>query len=98
VYSPVFVEIPYSSDQGILKREQESFRQKLGIFCEQQGSRFRSFQQSQRPRSINHSNRKGAEPVSATDKHIQPGYTTITPYLYAKIDLADFLKKLSAQR
>jgi len=28
----------------------------------------------------------------ATDKHIQPGYTTITPYLYAKPDLADFLK------
>jgi PhnB protein len=30
--------------------------------------------------------------MSATDKHIQPGYTTITPYLYAKLDLADFLK------
>ena len=30
--------------------------------------------------------------MSATDKHIQPGYTTITPYLYAKPDLADFLK------
>ncbi len=30
--------------------------------------------------------------MSATNKHIQPGYTTITPYLYAKLDLADFLK------
>jgi len=30
--------------------------------------------------------------MSASDKHIQPGYTTITPYLYAKLDLADFLK------
>jgi len=30
--------------------------------------------------------------MSTTDKHIQPGYTTITPYLYAKPDLADFLK------
>ena len=30
--------------------------------------------------------------MSATDKHIQPGYTTITPYLYAKPDLVDFLK------
>jgi PhnB protein len=25
-------------------------------------------------------------------KHIQSGYTTITPYLYAKLDLIDFLK------
>jgi PhnB protein len=24
--------------------------------------------------------------------HIQPGYTTITPYLYARLDLLDFLK------
>jgi PhnB protein len=30
--------------------------------------------------------------MSATNQHIQPGYSTITPYLYAKIDLADFLK------
>jgi PhnB protein len=30
--------------------------------------------------------------MSTTTDHIQPGYTTITPYLYAKIDLADFLK------
>ena len=30
--------------------------------------------------------------MSATSDHIQPGYTTITPYLYAKPDLADFLK------
>ncbi len=30
--------------------------------------------------------------MSATTKHIQPGYTTITPYLYAKLDLVDFLK------
>ena len=30
--------------------------------------------------------------MSAADKHIQPGYTTITPYLYAKPDLTDFLK------
>lgn len=30
--------------------------------------------------------------MSAADKHIQPGYTAITPYLYAKPELADFLK------
>ncbi len=30
--------------------------------------------------------------MGATNNHIQPGYTTITPYLYAKPDLADFLK------
>jgi PhnB protein len=30
--------------------------------------------------------------MSATNKHIQPGYTTITPYLYAKLELVDFLK------
>ncbi|MFZ0245615.1 VOC family protein [Candidatus Binatus sp.] len=30
--------------------------------------------------------------MGATNKHIQPGYTTITPYLYARLDLADFLK------
>ncbi|MFZ2063832.1 MAG: VOC family protein [Candidatus Binatus sp.] len=30
--------------------------------------------------------------MSATNNHIQPGYTTITPYLYAKLDLVDFLK------
>ena len=30
--------------------------------------------------------------MSASDKHIQPGYTPITPYLYAKLDLIDFLK------
>lgn len=30
--------------------------------------------------------------MSAANKHIQPGYTTITPYLYAKLDLVDFLK------
>lgn len=30
--------------------------------------------------------------MSAPNKHIQPGYTTVTPYLYAKLDLADFLK------
>ena len=30
-------------------------------------------------------------PMSA-DKHVQPGFTAITPYLYAKPDLADFLK------
>ena len=31
--------------------------------------------------------------MSAANKHIQPGFTTITPYLYAKLDLIDFLKK-----
>jgi PhnB protein len=30
--------------------------------------------------------------MGTTNKHIQPGYTTVTPYLYAKLDLADFLK------
>jgi len=30
--------------------------------------------------------------MSTANRHIQPGYTTITPYLYAKPDLADFLK------
>ena len=30
--------------------------------------------------------------MSPANKHIQPGYTTITPYLYAKLDLVDFLK------
>jgi PhnB protein len=30
--------------------------------------------------------------MSATNKYIQPGYTTVTPYLYAKLDLADFLR------
>lgn len=30
--------------------------------------------------------------MSAANKHIQPGYTAVTPYLYAKPDLADFLK------
>jgi len=30
--------------------------------------------------------------MSATNNHIQPGYLTITPYLYARLDLADFLK------
>ena len=29
---------------------------------------------------------------SAT-KHVQPGYTAITPYLYAKPDLVEFLKR-----
>ena len=28
----------------------------------------------------------------STDKHIQPGFTAITPYLYAKPDLTDFLQ------
>jgi PhnB protein len=30
--------------------------------------------------------------MSAPDKYIQPGFTAITPYLYAKPDLTDFLK------
>jgi PhnB protein len=30
--------------------------------------------------------------MGAENKYIQPGYTPITPYLYAKPDLADFLK------
>jgi PhnB protein len=33
------------------------------------------------------------ETTMATNEHIQPGFTTITPYLYAKLDLIDFLKK-----
>jgi hypothetical protein len=36
--------------------------------------------------------------MSATNKHIQPGYSTITPYLYAKIDLQISSRMLSAQR
>jgi len=30
--------------------------------------------------------------MSATNKYIQIGYSTITPYLFAKLDLVDFLK------
>jgi uncharacterized glyoxalase superfamily protein PhnB len=30
--------------------------------------------------------------MSADKKYIQAGYTAITPYLYAKLDLIDFLK------
>ena len=30
--------------------------------------------------------------MNDSNKHIQPGFTTITPYLYAKLDLIDFLK------
>jgi PhnB protein len=30
--------------------------------------------------------------MSASTKYIQPGYSTVTPYLYAKPELADFLK------
>lgn len=30
--------------------------------------------------------------MSTANKHIQPGYTTITPYLYAKLDFIEFLK------
>ena len=26
-------------------------------------------------------------------KHIEPGYTTVTPYLHAKLDLIDFLRR-----
>jgi len=26
------------------------------------------------------------------DKHVQPGFTTITPYLYANLDFVDFIK------
>src|SRR5260370_19321277 len=40
--------------------------------------------------SIN--DRERAILMSAANKHIQPGYTTITPYLYAKLDLIDFIK------
>jgi PhnB protein len=29
----------------------------------------------------------------STSKHIQEGYTAVTPYLYAKLDLIDFLKQ-----
>ena len=28
----------------------------------------------------------------SSSKHVQPGYEAITPYLYAKIELVDFLK------
>jgi PhnB protein len=31
--------------------------------------------------------------MAGLTKHVQPGYTAITPYLYAKPDLADFLKR-----
>ena len=31
--------------------------------------------------------------MSGAAKYIQPGYTAITPYLYAKLDLIDFLKR-----
>ena len=30
--------------------------------------------------------------MNDANKHIQPGYTTITPYLYAKLDFVDFIK------
>jgi PhnB protein len=30
--------------------------------------------------------------MSPSKKYIQPGYSTVTPYLYAKPELADFLK------
>ena len=30
--------------------------------------------------------------MSSANKHIQVGFTAVTPYLYAKPDLADFLK------
>jgi PhnB protein len=30
--------------------------------------------------------------MSVLDKHVQQGFTAITPYIYAKPDLADFLK------
>jgi len=30
--------------------------------------------------------------MSDTNKHIQQGFTTITPYLYAKLDFVDFIK------
>jgi PhnB protein len=30
--------------------------------------------------------------MSSAAKHIQPGYTAVTPYLYAKLDLIDFLR------
>ncbi len=31
--------------------------------------------------------------MSSKTRHIQPGYTAVTPYLYAKLDLVDFLKR-----
>jgi PhnB protein len=30
--------------------------------------------------------------MNDTNKHIQSGFTTVTPYLYAKLDLVDFIK------
>ena len=30
--------------------------------------------------------------MNDTDKHIQSGFTTVTPYLYAKLDFVDFIK------
>jgi PhnB protein len=32
--------------------------------------------------------------MSTANKHIHPKFTTITPYLYAKIDLIDFIKNV----
>ena len=40
VFSGVSVEIPYSTEQGILKREQGNILLQQGISVEQQGSRF----------------------------------------------------------
>ena len=30
--------------------------------------------------------------MSTANKHIHPGFTTVTPYLYAKLDFIDFIK------
>jgi len=40
MFSEVFIEIPYSTEQGILKTEQGTVSSKQGICFEQQGNAF----------------------------------------------------------
>jgi hypothetical protein len=42
IFSRVFVEIPYTTEQGILKREQGTIAPEQGIFLEQQGNRYQT--------------------------------------------------------
>jgi len=35
---------------------------------------------------------KEIDAMNDTNKYIQSGFTTVTPYLYAKLDFADFIK------
>jgi hypothetical protein len=46
VFSGVFVEIPYSTEEGISKREQGIILLEQGIFFEQQGSRVQVHRQA----------------------------------------------------